>query len=401
MLSLEILGELAQQTPTKIVLLVLDGLGGLPRPETGKTELETARTPNLDRLAAGGVCGIVDPVARGITPGSGPGHLGLFGYDPLQFTVGRGVLEALGIDLDLQKGDVAVRGNFCTVDARGLVVDRRAGRITTETNHELCEKLSGIALDGVELHVVPVKEHRLVVVFRGDGLEADVADTDPQQVGKPPLAAVAHSPGARRTADLANDFISKARSVLADSHPANMVLLRGFSQHPDLPTMQEIYKLTPAAIASYPMYRGLAKLAGMKVLKTGANVADEIETLEQRYEEYDFFFLHVKKTDSFGEDGNFDGKVAVLEEVDELLPRITGLGPDVMVVTGDHSTPALLKGHSWHPVPILLHSGTCRRDSVADFSERSCVGGELGRFPATEIMPLAMAHAQKLAKYGA
>lgn len=400
-MSLEFLGELAQQTSTKIVLLVLDGLGGLPRPDTGKTELETARTPNLDRLAAEGVCGVVDPVARGITPGSGPGHLGLFGYDPLQFTVGRGVLEALGIDFDLQKGDVAVRGNFCTVDAHGLVVDRRAGRITTETNRELCDKLSGIALDGIELHVVPVKEHRLVVVFRGDGLEADVADTDPQLVGKPPLAAVAHSPNARRTADLANDFISKARSVLADSHPANMVLLRGFSQHPDLPTMQEIYKLTPAAIASYPMYRGLAKLAGMKVLETGASVADEIETLEQRYGEHDFFFLHVKKTDSFGEDGNFDGKVAVLEEVDGLLPMITGLSPDVIVVTGDHSTPALLKGHSWHPVPILLHSGTCRCDSVADFSEGSCVGGGLGRFPAAEIMPLAMAHAQKLAKYGA
>ncbi len=401
MLRLDLLKELSLKTPSKIVMLVLDGLGGLPRPETGRTELETARTPNLDRLAQEGICGLTDPVGRGITPGSGPGHLGLFGYDPLQYTVGRGVLEALGIDFELREGDVAARGNFCTVDGNGLIADRRAGRISNDTNARLCEKLRGIVLDGVETHVVPVREHRFVLVFRGRDLEARVADTDPQREGQPPLEAVALESGSKATADLANQFVSGTLEVLRDEHPANMILLRGFSQHPSLPTMQDVYKLNPAAIASYPMYRGLAKLAGMIVLPTGTGLADEFGTLKSSYGEHDFFFIHVKKTDSSGEDGNFDDKVSVIEEVDRLLPRATELEPDVIVVTGDHSTPALLKGHSWHPVPILLHSRTCRPDGASEFSEAACTGGGLGRFPAAEIMPLAMAHALKLAKYGA
>ncbi len=401
MLSLELLRDLATETPSKIVLLVLDGLGGLPRPDTGKTELETARTPNLDRVASRGVCGLTDPVSPGITPGSAPGHLGLFGYDPVKFMVGRGILEVLGIDFDVKTGDVAARGNFCTLDSSGIVTDRRAGRISTDKNAELCRALSGITLDGAGLFVIPVREHRFAVVFRGEGLSGDVTDSDPQRVGLPPQPVAAHSPQAEKVAGLANDFIAKAKMILAGHHPANMVLLRGFSQHPDLPTMKDIYKLDAAAIASYPMYRGLARLVGMEILDTGPTVADEFDTLAQHYDQHNFFFVHVKKTDSSGEDGDFDAKVHVLEEVDALLPKVLDLKPDVLVVSGDHSTPALLKSHSWHPVPTILFSEWCRPDSVREFSEPACASGGLGRLPAAQIMPLAMANALKLTKFGA
>jgi len=401
MIDLEILKEISVKSQTKIVLLVLDGLGGLPHPETGKTELETARTPNLGRLAAGGICGLSDPISPGITPGSGPAHLSLFGYDPVRFLVGRGVLESLGIDFDLQEGDVATRGNFCTVDANGVVTDRRAGRIATERNIELCRMLNQMKIAGIELFVLPVKEHRLAVVFRGKGLSGEVQDTDPQQTGLLPREAVPLSPDAKKTAAVANEFLSKAKSVLVDSHPANMVLLRGFSQRPNLPQMGEVFKLTSAAIAAYPMYRGLAKLVGMQVLSTGSTFADELDTLARHWEEHDFFYIHIKHTDSAGEDGDFDSKVRVIEETDALLPRLMSLNPDVLVVTGDHSTPAALKGHSWHPVPVLLHSKWCRPDKIGKFSESACLGGGLGRMPATDIMPLAMANALKLNKFGA
>ena len=399
--NLELIKELSRPSPTKIVLLVIDGLGGLANPETGKTELETANTPNLDRLAARGVCGLADPIAPGITPGSAPGHLALFGYDPVRCNIGRGVLEAIGIGFDLQPGDVAARGNFCTVDKAGLVTDRRAGRISTEKCTELCQLLDGISVDDVQILVCPVREHRFVTVFRGEGLAADVSESDPQQVGVAPKSIIALSPEADRLAGVANQFVTQAKATLAKHHPANMVLLRGFSKHPHLPAMREIYKLKPAAIASYPMYRGLAKLVGMEVLETGTMVEDEFTTLEQSYADYDFFFLHIKGTDSAGEDGDFDRKVRILEQIDGALPRLTGLKPDVIVVTGDHSTPALLKGHSWHPLPVLLYSKWCRSDKVSEFSESACLCGGLGRISATQIMPLAMANALKLNKFGA
>jgi 2,3-bisphosphoglycerate-independent phosphoglycerate mutase len=307
----------------------------------------------------------------------------------------------MGIDFDLKKGDVAARGNFCTIDNKGLVTDRRAGRISTEQNAELCKKLSKITLESAQLYVVPVKEHRLLLVFRGEGLSGDASDSDPQQVGMAPLNVVALSPKGKKTAKLANDFAAKAKTALADSHPANMVLLRGFSQHPNLPTMSDIFKLNPAAIAAYPMYRGLAKLVGMKILNTGATIEEEFDTLVRHYAEHDFFFIHVKKTDSTGEDGDFDAKVRALEEIDRLLPKITALNPDVIIVTGDHSTPAMLKGHSWHPLPLVLYSKWCRADHVREFGETACASGGLGRFPAVEVMPLAMANALKLTKFGA
>jgi len=399
--NLELIREIATPSPSKIVLLVIDGLGGLPHPGTAKTELETANTPNLDRLAAQSICGLIDPVGPGITPGSTPGHLALFGYDPVKYNIGRGVVAALGIDFDLKPDDIAARGNFCTVDSSGLVTDRRAGRISTEKCTELCRLLDEIKIEGIKLFVRPVREHRFAVVFRGEGLAPEVSDSDPQQTGVAPKAVKARHAPARRTADIANEFIAQARTILAGHQPANMVILRGFSSLPIIPTMGDIYILKPAAIAAYPMYRGLAKLVGMQPLKTGPAIADEFDALKQNYADYNFFFLHIKGTDSAGEDGDFDRKVNVIEEIDKALPALTGLKPDVIVVTGDHSTPALLKSHSWHPVPVLLYSKWCRADRVGEFTEQACIMGGLGIFPATQLMPLAMANALKLAKFGA
>lgn len=400
-ISLELIKEIAKPSPTKIVLLVIDGLGGLPNPETGKTELETANTPNLDQLATKSICGLIDLVGPGITPGSSPGHLALFGYDPIRFNIGRGVLEAIGIDFNLQPGDVATRGNFCTVDKTGRITDRRAGRISTDKCTELCQLLDGLVIDSIKISVCPVREHRFVVVFRGDNLVPALSDSDPQQVGIAPKAVTALSPEAGRAASIANQFITRAQTILAEHHPANMVLLRGFSQRPHLPSMSEVYKLRPAAIASYPMYRGLAKLVGMEILKTGTTIEDELATLKRDYANYDFFFLHIKGTDSAGEDGDLDRKVKILEQVDNALSKLISMEPDVIVVTSDHSTPILLKAHSWHPVPILLYSKWCRHDKVSEFSESACLSGGLGRFPATQVMPLAMANALKLTKFGA
>lgn len=399
--NLELIKPISRSSEAKIVFLVIDGLGGLPDPATSKTELETAHKPNLDRLAAEGICGMVEPVGMGITPGSAPGHLAIFGYDPLVFNIGRGALEAIGIDFDLQIEDVAARGNFCTVNEKGLITDRRAGRITTEKCTELCRSLDGLEIAGIKIMVKPVKEHRFITVFRGSGLASGVTDSDPQQVGLAPKEVIPLTPPAGKMAEVANKFISQARVILHNHHPANMLVLRGFSKRPQFPSMADIYNLKAAAIATYPMYRGLARLLGMEVLATGTAIEDEFETLKRSYKKYDFFFIHIKQTDSAGEDGDFPRKVKAIEQIDSALVHLLSLQPEVVVVTGDHSTPALLKGHSWHPVPFLLHSRWCRSDDVKEFSESACIHGALGRFPATQIMPLAMANALKLEKYGA
>ena len=399
--NLDLMKELSIVTSSKIVMLVIDGLGGLPDPKTGRTELEVARIPNLDAMAAGGVCGLSDPVAPGITPGSGPGHLALFGYDPVTCNIGRGALEAVGIDVELGPGDIAARGNFCTVDDKGVITDRRAGRISTEKSAELCKLLDGMTIEGVNISVYPVREHRFVTVFRGAGLAPDITESDPSRVGVAPLDIAALNAESRKMADITNKFAVKARELLSTHHPANMLLLRGFAKKPHFPTMQEIYKLNPLAIAVYPMYRGLARLVGMKVALASATMDEEIRTLQQNFSEYDFFFVHVKWTDTSGEDGDFARKVKVLEQIDAALPSLTALNPDVLVVTGDHSTPAMLRGHSWHPVPVMLYSRCCRHDKLTHFSEAACASGGLGRFPAIQIMPLALANAFKLEKYGA
>lgn len=400
MLIQKLVKSLARSTTSKIVLCVLDGLGGLPHPKTGKSELETASIPNLDRLARMAVCGLSVPVGPGITPGSAPGHLALFGYDPLETIVGRGVLEAVGIDFPVKRGDVLVRGNFCTVDKAGNITDRRAGRISTELNASLCPLLEK-TIEDVQILTAPVREHRFVIVFRGTGLSPEVTESDPQVTGVPPNSIKSLSSKATKMARIANQFVKSVGEILKNKKPANMILMRGFSQSPHLPSMKEIYQLKPAAIATYPMYRGLARLVGMDVLSTGTSLDDEIATFKKYYKDYDFFFIHVKKLDAAGEDGDFDRKVQGLEEIDRFVPSIIGLNPDVIVITGDHSTPAVLKGHSWHPISTVLYSKYCRPDDVTAFSERACLKGGLGIFPATHIMPLAMANALKLNKYGA
>ena len=401
MAQFNLMRELQIPAESRIVLLVMDGLGGLPRETGGKTELETARTPNLDRLAQESLCGLSVPIGAGITPGSGPAHLALFGYDPMEYEIGRGVLEALGIGFDLGPNDVAARGNFCSVDEQGLITDRRAGRIPTTKCIELVEKLRAITLPEVEIFVEPVQDYRFVLVLRGEGLAGDLTETDPQQVGKAPLRVNALTAEAKHTADLFNRWVSKAEKILADERPANMLTLRGLAKNPGLPSMPEVFGLRAAAIATYPMYRGVSKLVGMDILDAGETIEDEVATLQRHWEEYDFFYFHVKKTDSAGEDGDFDKKVSIIEHVDELVPDIMALNPDVLVVTGDHSTPAVLKSHSWHPVPTLIWSEVCRPDQTSEFGESACSIGALGRFPATDIIPLALANAHRFMKFGA
>lgn len=394
--------ELVIPGTSKMVMLIMDGLGGLPQVFNGGTELETAYTPHLDALAGHSTCGLMQSVSAGITPGSGPAHVSLFGYDPVKHLIGRGVLEALGIGFPLKPSDLAARGNFATVDDEGRVVDRRAGRISTETCVALCERLRTVQLEGVQVLVEPVKEHRFVLVLRGEGLEQEIDDTDPQKTGLAPFPARAQVPQAERAAALVNAFVDQARERLRDQHPANALLLRGFSKHPAMPSMNDIYGIRTAAIATYPMYRGLARLVGMDLLETGESIDDEFACLEQYWAGYDFFFVHVKHTDSRGEDGDFAAKVTVIERVDEQIPRLLNLNPDVLVVTGDHSTPAVLASHSWHPLPFLLHARYCRPDRLDAFGEFQCGRyGSLGVFPAVDTLPLMMAHALRLTKFGA
>lgn len=400
MIDLELLHDCYVTSSSKIVLLVVDGLGGLPHPDTGKSELETANLPNLDAMARESACGMTTPVLPGVAPGSGPGHLALFGYDPLKYIIGRGALEALGIDVELRPGDVAARGNFCTVDAEGNLVDRRAGRIPTEFSTPLCHRLDTIEIPGVQVDVFPVQDYRFVLRLRGEGLSESVTETDPQITGVPAMPVKALDQSAEKTATLVNEFVSQARTLLAEEERGNMVLLRGWAQLPSLPPMGDVYRLNPGAIAAYPMYRGLATVANMRIIPTGHTFSDEVDTLQQEFENHDFFFIHYKPADAAGEDGDFDAKVKTLEDLDPLIPRIRELNPDVFMVAGDHSTPAIMAAHSWHPVPFMLNSKLTRGEGVPAFSERDCNLGSIGSIPATNVMLLAMSHSGKLTKYG-
>ncbi len=393
--------QLQVKNDSKIVMLVADGLGGLPQKPGGLTELETANTPNLDALAKQGVCGSSIPVKPGISPGSGPGHLGLFGYDPLEYLIGRGALEATGIGFQLQEGDVAIRCNFCTLDADGKITDRRAGRIPTEQSAPLAIKLREVSIPGVEIFVEPVKEHRFVLVLRGKGLGGNVADTDPQATGVPPLEPRATNSDSAKTVTVAIEFLKQARVILAGEPQANGCTLRGVSEKPSLPSYEEVYGLRAAAIAVYPMYKGLAQLVGMDIVGNAQTLDEQMAVLEKHWDKYDFFFLHFKYTDSTGEDGNFDAKVKKTEEVDACVPRIMALKPDVFICTGDHSTPAMLANHSWHSVPTLLVADHCRTDCCESFGEAECLKGGLGQFEAKHLMPLALANAGRLTKFGA
>ncbi len=400
MIDVEELRDCYTKTPSKMVLLVADGLGGLAHPDTGKSELETAHTPNLDALAQKSACGLTTPVLPGVAPGSGPGHLALFGYDPLKHQIGRGALEALGIEVELAPGDVAARGNFCTVDGDGLLTDRRAGRIPTDLSAPICGRLDRIEIPGVQVDVFSVQDYRFVLRLRGEGLSELVTETDPQVTGAKALEATALKPEAQKTADIVNEFVNQAAHLISEEDRANMLLLRGFAQMPSLPPMGEVYRLDPAAIAAYPMYRGLATVAGMNVIPTGHTFADEVDTLRANWDKHDFFFIHYKPADAAGEDGDFDAKVKCLEELDPFIPQILELEPDVLMVAGDHATPAIMAAHSWHSVPFMLHSKLTKGQGVPTFDEKACALGAIGSIPATSVMVLGLSHAGKMTKFG-
>jgi len=397
----QLVRELKIKNDSKIVLLVADGLGGLPLEPGGPTELEAAKTPNLDALAKIGTLGNSIPILPGITPGSGPGHLGLFGYDPLKFLIGRGALEATGVGFKLGSKDVAVRCNFVTLDAAGNITDRRAGRIPSEESAPLAIKLREIKISGIEIFVEPVKEHRFCVIFRGEGLGGSVADTDPQKTGVPPLEPKAHDAASQKTAEIAKQFVAQAEKLLKGQPKANGLTLRGFANAPALPSYEDVYGLKAAAIAVYPMYKGLAQLVGMDLVGKPTTLAEEIDVLAKAWNDYDFFFVHFKYTDSRGEDGNFAEKAKMIEQFDAIVPRVTALKPTVLAVTGDHSTPAKMKGHSWHDVPVLIAGQNVRTDACQSFGETECLKGGLGHFQAMYLMPLLLAHADRLGKFGA
>ena len=405
MSHLDLLARLARPADSKIVLLVLDGVGDLACAEQPKTALETARTPHLDALAADASLGRIVPVATGVTPGSGPGHLALFGYDPAapEHDIGRGVLEALGLGLKLAPSDVTARGNFATADAAGHLVDRRAGRIPTAECQRVCAKLNAALADFADaaVEVVPGEAHRFVLVLRGEALSPAVDDTDPQALGVPPLPARETAPAGAATAALVRRAVEVIEGALADEPQANRVLLRGFSQLPHLPSMAALYKLRLGAFAGYPLYRGVASACGMEVVPCGKRIGEILDTVAARWHDFDFFFLHVKQTDQAGEDGDLAAKAAAIEEVDAALPRLLALAPDVLAITGDHSTPAPMRAHSFHPVPLLVASRLAFADRAARFDERAATAGQLGTFPSCELLGLLLAHGGRLEKYGA
>jgi 2,3-bisphosphoglycerate-independent phosphoglycerate mutase len=398
---LSTLKELSTKSSKKIVLLVMDGLGGLPREPGGRTELETARTPHMDALAATAECGVHLPIGFGITPGSAPGHLALFGYDPLEYPIGRGVVAATGVAFPMKPGDVAARLNFATLDQSGAISDRRAGRIPTEKCAQLCDLLKGVSVRDVEISVRPVKDYRAVVVFRGKGLSDLVGDTDPQIMGVKPLDPVAIDPKAEHTAQVAKEFVAQARKILASQNPANGVLLRGFAELPHIPSLSELYKLSPVALAVYPDYKGVARLVGMEAIEDLADLDAQARALKTVWDAHDFFFIHHKYTDSKGEDGDFDAKVKEIEKVDAFLPSVLTMKPDVLIVTGDHSTPAVAKAHTSHPVPFMIAGDGVRSDGTQKFGERGCANGIWGTISGQVLLRIALSYAGKLKKYGA
>jgi 2,3-bisphosphoglycerate-independent phosphoglycerate mutase len=400
--------ELTLKTKAKLALVVLDGLGDIATKIQGEvTPLEAAKTPNLDALVADGVAqGRMIPVAPGITPGSGPGHLGLFGYDPLEFQVGRGVIEALGLGLELKAGDVAARANFCTLNPKGIVTDRRAGRIDTPICEELCDLLSKKVkkVGDAQVIIKTGKGHRFVVIFRGKGLEGPLTDADPHREGLsiPKVAPVnPKSAKAKKAAKLVAEFYKAALPIIEKRKPANGFLLRGIAHQPEIPSFEERYKLRPACIAVYPMYKGLAQLVGMKKLEGPQTIAEQFERYVAEYDRHDFFFIHYKYTDMHGEDGNFEGKRQAIEEFDAALPILLRKKPDVLAITGDHSTPCAIKGHSWHPQPVLLHSAYSGSDKLDRFTETGANLGSLGVFEAKFLIRLMQANAKMFDKFGA
>ena len=398
---------LTLKTDAKLALVVLDGLGDLATggPDSS-TPLEAAHTPNLDALTREAAQGRMTPVAPGITPGSGPGHLALFGYDPLEYQVGRGVIEALGLGIDLQAGDVAARANFCTLDSRGVVTDRRAGRIETEVCEELCALLARKIkrIGDAEVLIRPGKGHRFVVVFRGKGLEGPLTDADPHREGLPiPRIEPVHKKSlkAKKAAKLLQEFYGAARPLLAKKKPANGFLMRGIAHQPAIPTFADRYGLRAACLAVYPMYKGLAQLVGMDKIEGPQTIEEQFRKYLELHDQYDYFFIHYKYPDMHGEDGNFEAKRRAIEDFDAALPILLQRKPDVLAITGDHSTPCLLRGHSWHPQPVLLTSAYSGSDKLERFTETGANLGSLGLFEAKFLIRLMQANAKMFDKFGA
>ena len=398
---MEIPGNLIIKNKKKVVLFVLDGLGGLPREYDGKTELEVARTPNLDECAMRAECGLQLPLGHGVAPGSAPGHLALFGYNPFDYPIGRGVVAAMGIGFPMRAGDVATRVNFATRDIQGNITDRRAGRIPTETCAKLCEQLGKMAIDGVEIFIKPVKDYRAVLIVRGEGQSDQVDDTDPQQVGIRPYDPKALSDAGKRTAAVLKEFIFQANAILKHETPANTVLTRGCAELPHIPSFSELYKLKSVAIAVYPDYKGVSRLVGMDVVEGLTDLNDQADSLRKNWQKYDFFYIHHKYPDSMGEDGNFDGKVKEIEKADAFLPEVLKQKPDALIVTGDHSTPSQVKAHTSHPVPCLILADGARPDVVREFGERACTQGSWSPIPGRMLLRLALSYTGKLIKFGA
>lgn len=401
----QLLARLAHSNNSRLVLLVLDGVGDLRTSEQPKTALDAANLPNLDALAGRSALGRLIPVATGVTPGSGPGHLALFGYDPTTPTadIGRGVLEALGLGLQVEPGEVAVRCNFATADGDGNLTDRRAGRIPSSECQRLCNRLRD-GLSGytdLEVKIQPGEEHRFVLLLSGDELSHEIADTDPQETGVPSLTPQPLAPVAAASAMRVAALIDAMNRIIANEPKANRVLLRGFSVLPDLPSITDLHRIRGGAFAGYPLYRGVAASCGMEVIPCGKDISDILTSVEENWDRFDLFFLHVKQTDKAGEDGDLAKKIQVLEHVDAELPRLLDLDPTVLAITGDHSTPAPMAAHSWHPVPLLLHGANCFVDDSQEFTEMAAVTGHLGTMPALDLMGLMLANAGRLAKFGA
>ena len=401
MIDFPYLSDVVRPTSSRIVMVVVDGLGGMPHPEYGKSELEFADLQTLDALSASSSLGLTTPVLPGITPGSGPGHMALFGYNPVKYLLGRGILEGMGIGADICQGDVAARGNFCVLGEQGNILDRRAGRLDTETCKALCAELNEIKIDGVDIKVYPVMDYRFVLVIKGQGLCPNVSETDPQIEGVHPLVAQPLSSDAQSTVGIVKEFVCKATEILSSFEgEANGILLRGFSSLPTLPDFGRQYALSPAAIAAYPMYKGLAGLIGMDVIQSEQTFEGEIDALEANFDDgHNFFFLHYKPADSAGEDGDFIAKVRQLENFSHQINRVIEMEPDVLVICGDHSTPSFTASHSWHPVPVLIKS-TYSEGTGTVFNEKTCREGALGTMQAEHLMLQVLAHANKLKKFG-
>ena len=399
MLDIKDFQTLTRYTDSKILMLVIDGLGGLPHLQSAKTELESANIPNLDKLTHESTTGVAIPIQHGITPGSGPGHMSLFGYNPIKYVIGRGVLEAVGSGIKLANKDIAIRGNFCTINNQGMITDRRAGRISDNNATKLIKRLSQIKIDGIDITIKHLKSHRFVLVLRGPDLNTDITPTDPLLNNLPINHANANSPKSKKTATLINKFTKLSLDILKNEPLANAIVLRGFSQKPSIPNIGHTFHLNPIGISLYPAYRGIADILGMKVTDQGENFSDLIKVVRNNFNDFNFFYLHYKDTDSAGEDGDFDKKVFSLEKLDTFIPELQSIGFDVITIAGDHSTPSVLSSHSWHPVPVLINSNIPTSDKSRHFTELECKNGDIGQIYSTDIMPITLAHANKLIKF--